>query len=435
MTILNQHEDYRQANNAYSYPLIIKHLLDRARVVSCDQTIHYADKATLANADSEFEFEDFDENTIATTFYTSGTTGNPKGVFFTHRQLVLHTITQTIASSHNTNAKGTHYDDVYMPMTPMFHVHAWGMPYASTMLGLKQIYPSRYVPSHLLDLIQEHNVSLTHCVPAILQMLLVEAAKRGQTFNGLKMIIGGSKLTEGLAKQALQSGIEVMTGYGMSETGPIVTITKFDKNFEQLSLEDQIKHRCQAGSPVPLVELAIWNSEGHTLPNDGKATGEVVMRTPWLTQSYFKNHDAGDELWEGGYLHTQDIGYITHNGQLQITDRLKDVIKTGGEWVSSLEIETILSLHPSVADLAVIGIPDSRWGGRPLALVVLKPDHQDTTAQDILAIGLQAVERGLIPKYDIPDEVKILSELPKTSVGKLDKKVMRQMYADRLFNT
>lgn len=138
---------------------------------------------------------------------------------------------------------------------------------------------------------------------------------------------------------------------------------------------------------------------------------------------------------QGGYLHTQDIGYITHNGQLQITDRLKDVIKTGGEWVSSLEIETILSLHPSVADLAVIGIPDSRWGERPLALVVLKPDHQDTTAQDILAIGLQAVERGLIPKYDIPDEVKILSELPKTSVGKLDKKVMRQMYADRLFNT
>lgn len=550
--------DYQSAPEAYGYPLLIKHLLDRAKSVSRDQTIHYADKvsytyaaffarvnrlanvlmglglqkgdivavmdwdshrylecyfaipmcglilqtvnirlspdkvlytlnhakpkalllnaefapmikdhrydvpsvehviwledtaidlapntipehvageyeALLANASDAFEFEDFDENTIATTFYTSGTTGDPKGVFFTHRQLVLHTITEIIAASLNADGKGMRYSDVYMPMTPMFHVHAWGMPYAATMIGLKQIYPGRYLPNVLVDLIEQHNVSFTHCVPTVLQMILVEMGARGRKFNNLKMIIGGSKLTEGLAKQALENGIEVMTGYGMSETCPILTLTVFDEQFDKLSAEQQATYRTRTGKPIPLVALELWDEHNQPQPQDGKSTGELVVRSPWLTQSYFKNTDSGTDLWQGGFLHTQDIGYMTAQGTVQITDRLKDVIKSGGEWISSLEIETIMSLHPSVADLAVIGIPDSTWGERPMALIVLKPDHQDTKAEDIIAIAKQAYERGHLPKYGIPQDVKFITELPKTSVGKIDKKVIRDQYAQGLF--
>ena len=152
-----------------------------------------------------------------------------------------------------------------------------------------------------------------------------------------------------------------------------------------------------------------------------------------MTQSYYKNQDAGNELWEGGYLHTQDIGWMDAKGNVKITDRLKDVIKSGGEWISSLEVETIMSLHPSVADIAVIAIPDARWGERPMALIVLKPDHQDTKAEDIIAIAQQAYERGHLPKYGIPQDVKFIAELPKTSVGKIDKKVIRDQYAQGLF--
>lgn len=548
--ILNQSEHYQTATDAYQYPLLIKQLLLRAKAVSSEQKIHYADKLTytyaeffkrvnrlanvlknmglqqgdvvavmdwdshrylecyfavpmlgmilqtvnirlspdkilytlehskpkvlllnsefaqvlnyqedvpsvehviwaddngvavptdvageyeqlLSQVSDEFDFPDFDENTIATTFYTSGTTGNPKGVFFTHRQLVLHTLGITAAFALNAPKQGLGYDDVYMPVTPLFHVHAWGVPYMSTMIGIEQVYPGRYVPSKLVDLMLEKKVTFTHGVPTILQMLIKEMQERGGKFNGLKMIIGGSRLTEGLARTAVATGIEAFTAYGMSETCPVITMAVF-KASEQLSEEEDILRRTQTGTPVPLVDIQLWNG-GQRQAQDGKATGEIVVRSPWLTQSYFKNNDAGDELWEGGYLHTQDIAHMNAQGQLQVTDRLKDVIKSGGEWISSLEIETILSLHPSVADLAVIGVPDEKWGERPLALIVLKADKQDTKAEEIIALAQQAFERGIIPKYGIPSEIKFLAELPKTSVGKLDKKVMRDMFAQGLF--
>ncbi|MEO1851196.1 MAG: fatty acid--CoA ligase, partial [Psychrobacter sp.] len=197
-------------------------------------------------------------------------------------------------------------------------------------------------------------------------------------------------------------------------------------------LEDNLNYRCLSGSPIMLVSMEIWDENGQPQPMDGESTGELVIRAPWLTQSYFKNPDAGNALWKGGWMHTQDIACISADGTLSITDRLKDVIKSGGEWVSSLEVETILSFHPSVADIAVIGVPDTRWGERPLALVVLKPDYADTTSTDILALGHQAVERGHLPKYGVPSEVRFLSEMPKTSVGKLDKKRMRSMYSENL---
>lgn len=385
-------------------------------------------EALLSQASDEYEFPDFDENTIATTFYTSGTTGNPKGVFFSHRQIVLHAMGVIAGASLNPDHVGLRYSDVYMPITPMFHVNGWGIPYVATMIGLKQIYPGRYIPSLLVDLADKHKVSFTHCVPTILQMMLKEGEARDFHFGGLKMIIGGSRLTEGLAKSALARGIEVFTAYGMSETCPVITVATFDSK-ETLSEEDELAIRTGTGTPVPLVDLQIWDTDGKPCPQDGKTTGEVVVRAPWLTQSYFKNMDAGEELWRGGYLHTQDIAHMNTKGAIKVTDRLKDVIKSGGEWISSLEIETILSLHPSVADIAVIGVPDEKWGERPLALVVKKPSFEDTHAEDILALAEQAFERGMIPKYGIPSLLRFIPQIPKTSVGKHDKKVIRDLVA------
>ncbi|WP_230657730.1 fatty acid--CoA ligase [Psychrobacter sp. I-STPA10] len=388
-------------------------------------------EALLEAASDEFEFADFDENTIASTFYTSGTTGNPKGVFFSHRQLVLHTLTEAASIGVLPQKQGLSYGDVYMPLTPMFHVHAWGFPFTATMVGLKQVYPGRYAPDVLFDLIQNEKVTLTHCVPTILQMLLQEGQSRAEDFGGLKMIIGGSRLTEGLAKAALAQNIEVYTGYGMSETAPLISLSSFAINEPQMDTEQDINRRCMTGQPVIMVEADIWNSDNQLLPRDGKQTGELVLRAPWLTQSYFKNEDAGQELWEGGYMHTQDIANIRQDGYIRITDRLKDVIKSGGEWISSLEIETILSLHPAVADVAVIGVYDEKWGERPLAIIVLKPEHQQTEQKDIKAIAEQAAQKGMIPKYGVPEQYIFVDEMPKTSVGKHDKKAMREQFANQ----
>lgn len=385
-------------------------------------------EALLANASDEFEFPDFDENTIATTFYTSGTTGNPKGVFFSHRQLVLHSLGLLATFGLMPEKQRLSFDDIYMPMTPMFHVHAWGLPYAATCAGIKQLYPGRYQPDLLVKYIREQKVTVTHCVPTILQMLLKQAQAENYQFTNLKMIVGGSKLTKGLANTAVNAGIECYSGYGMSETCPLACTTSFmEKN---LSKEEDIARRCKTGNPVLMVDLQLWNDNNQKLANDGEATGEVVMRTPWLTQNYFKNPSAGSALWSGGYLHTGDIAKIDANGCLLITDRLKDVIKSGGEWISSLEIETILSLHPAVDDIAVIGIEDEKWGERPLALIVKRADKADVTGDEILQMAINASEKGIIPNYAVPQQLKFLDELPKTSVGKHDKKLMRQLYTN-----
>ncbi|MER2164120.1 MAG: AMP-binding protein, partial [Psychrobacter alimentarius] len=459
-SILNQHEDYQQAQDAYGFPLIIKQLLNRAKIASTNQTISYADKVTytyaeffkrvnrlanvlknmglqagdvvavmdwdshryleayfavpmsgmilqtvnvrlaedkvlytinhakpkalllnaefepmaknyrhdapsiektiwlddtelydtkldnkkygeyepqterssmpdyvegeyeslLAAASDAFDFPDFDENTIATTFYTSGTTGDPKGVFFTHRQIVLQTLASTLASALNAEGQGARYNDVYMPMTPLFHVHAWCWPYGATMIGLKQVYPGRYLAPRLVDLIEQHKVTLSHGVPAILQMLLKEMAARGRKFDGLKLLLGGSKLNEGLAKAAIESGIEFMSGFGMSESCPVLSRAVFDDKTDSMEMKEQLNYRCLSGSPIMLVSMEIWDENGKPQPMDGKSTGELVIRAPWLTQSYFKNSDAGNELWEGGWMHTQDIASISSSGTLSITD-------------------------------------------------------------------------------------------------------------------
>jgi len=381
----------------------------------------------LANAPAAYDFPDFDENTRATTFYTTGTTGLPKGVFFSHRQLVLHTL--AVAAAFGTAARqgSLRRGDVYMPITPMFHVHAWGFPYIATMLGLKQVYPGRYAADTLLHSIAKEGVTFTHGVPTILHMLLSAEASQGVDLSRCKMVIGGSALPKGLALAAMARGMDVFTGYGMSETGPILTVAHLRPDFDG-DEQDEAAERVRTGAPIPLVDLRVVDDEMRPLPHDGASIGEVAVRAPWLTQGYLGNPSASDALWAGGYMHTGDLGSIGPSGTLQVSDRLKDVIKTGGEWVSSLDLESILSEHPAVAEAAVVGVRDARWGERPLALVVLKPGAQ-ASVEDLRAQVRAHAEQGRISKYAIPDEVRLVAAIPRTSVGKINKKGIREAIA------
>jgi len=384
----------------------------------------------LAACRDEFDFPDFDENARATTFYTTGTTGLPKGVYFSHRQLVLHTLSVGMSLAAPGRHQRFHRDDVYMPLTPMFHVHAWGVPYIATLLGVKQVYPGRYVPDNILALIKREKVTFSHCVPTILHMLLQSPASKDVDLSQWKIVIGGSALTTGLAKAAFERGIDVFTGYGMSETCPILTLAQLDPADLELDDDAQIARRVKTGRPIALVALRNVDSDFLDVPHDGKATGEVVVRTPWLTQGYLKNPESSETLWHGGWLHTQDIGYIDERGYLQVTDRLKDVIKTGGEWVSSLEIEDIIGRHAAVSEVAVIGVASEKWGERPLALVVLKPDHAGkVAAEDIQAHVKKYADEGKISKFAVPESVRFVEQLARTSVGKLNKRVMREQNA------
>ena len=386
-------------------------------------------ESLLAQAAPVCDFPDFDENTRATTFYTTGTTGLPKGVYFSHRQLVMHTLAVTAALALAPQQGRLHREDVYMPLTPMFHVHAWGLPYVATMVGLKQVYPGRYVPATILKLIATEKVTFSHCVPTILQMVLTAPGSEDVDLTRWKMIIGGSAMTSALAKIALDRGIDVFTGYGMSETCPVLSLAQVAT--EDLADEQGLAIRVKTGRPIPLVALRTVDAEMQDCPHDGKTAGEVIVRAPWLTQGYLHNPEASEALWEGGWLHTQDIGHIDDRGYLQVTDRIKDVIKTGGEWVSSLQVEEIIARHPAVAEVAVISVRDDKWGERPLALVVLKPDPaSQIDVAAIRALVLAAAEDGVISKYGVPDRIEFVPSLARTSVGKLNKRAMRENFTN-----
>ncbi len=384
-------------------------------------------EALLAGASGDYDFPDFDENAQATVFYTTGTTGLPKGVFFSHRQLVLHTLgVATCVCSAAANGR-VHREDVYMPMTPMFHVHAWGFPYIATLLGLRQVYPGRYLPATLLQLIDREKVTFSHCVPSILQMLLTHPSVESIDLSRWKVLIGGSAMSEALARAAMKRGIDVLTGYGMSETCPVLSIAHLSSADLQEPPEAQAKLRCKTGMPLPLVDLRIVSAEMNDVAHDGEATGEVVVRSPWLTQAYLDAPQASEELWAGGYLHTSDIGNIDARGYLKITDRIKDVIKTAGEWTSSLQLEDVVAKHEAVHEVAVIGVADEKWGERPLALVVLKPEFVGKVSEHALRnFSAQLVESTKISRHGVLLQVRFVDALAKTSVGKINKREMRE---------
>ena len=345
----------------------------------------------VADAADGYRFPDFDENAIATTFYTTGTTGDPKGVCFSHRQIVLHSLAVLGAIASPDHGQSFRHGDVYMPMTPMFHVHAWGNPFVATLLGVKQVYPGRYVPEELLELRAREGVTFSHCVPTILQMLLAAAERAGTDLSGWKICIGGSALPVGLARAALARGVDVFAGYGMSETGPVLALTRLDATSVGSGAEAEIARRCRTGQPLPLVDLRVVDEAGADVQRDDEAVGEIVVRAPWLTPCYVGNPD--------------------------------------GEWLSSLELENHVSKIPGVAEVAVIGVADERWGERPHVLIVRSAGAGAVpTAEDIRAAIAAVVAIGRLPRYSVPERVTFVDTLERTSVGKINKRALRELF-------
>jgi len=370
----------------------------------------------LASASPLEELPDLDENTQATLAYTTGTTGRPKGVYFTQRQLSLHTLNVGLAVAAYGNYGGVNKHDVYMPLTPMFHVHAWGIPYMATLFGVKQVYPGRYEPEMLLRLVLGEKVTFSHCVPSILQMIVTAPAVKGLDLSGWKVVIGGARLPKGLAMAATKLGIKVYAGYGLSETCPVLTLAHLKPFMEnEWDEEKQLDWAIKTGFVAPLVKLRVVTPDGREVARDSRETGEIVVRAPWCTPGYYKDPERSEELWAGGWMHTGDVAHVDEYGYIQIVDRLKDLIKSGGEWIVSLELENLLSLHEDVLEAAVIGVPDEKWGERPLAVIVPVEGAEGRITSEAMQQHLQ--------KF-----VVFVDEMPKTSVGKIDKKVLRSRY-------
>ncbi|HEX7951858.1 MAG TPA: long-chain-fatty-acid--CoA ligase [Burkholderiales bacterium] len=402
--VLLYHSDFAPIVNELREAL--PHLKHVIRLSDGDEDGTY--EVLIGKASPDFTFEDFDENAIATTFHTTGTTGDPKQVFFSHRQLVLHTLAISGAFANQPDGQSFRRSDVYMPMTPMFHVHAWGMPYLATLLGVKQVYPGRYDAATLLALKVGEGVTFSHCVPTLLRMILDAAGTDATDLAPWTIVIGGSALPPDLIDEAASKGISAFAGYGMSETGPIISVGRAEAG-------QRSDIAARAGLPIPLVEAR----------TDPPGRGELLLRAPWLTAGYGVQ-DASDQLWEGGWLHTQDIAEIDADGGVRIVDRIKDVIKTGGEWVSSIEIETLLAVYPGVAEAAVVGEPCPKWGERPVAFVVQARDGPALTAEGLRNFLAGHAAEGRISRYAVPDRILFQKELPHTSVGKIDKKRLRQ---------
>jgi fatty-acyl-CoA synthase len=380
-------------------------------------------EAGLAGATPVAEWPEFPEDTLATLFYTTGTTGEPKGVSFSHRQIVLHTLTAGLTLAVHDDPVGFRADDVYLPLTPMFHVHAWGLPYLATMLGSTQVYPGKYEPQMLLQLLSKHRVTFSHCVPTLLQMLIHHPASATVDWTQLKIVIGGAALLPALAREAMAKGIRIVGGYGMSETCPIVAIAHIQPSDVERSESERVGILSRTGFALPLVQTAILDGEGRQVPTG--TVGELGLRCPWLTPGYLGDTAGSERLWQGGWLRTGDGAYVDSDGYLRITDRLKDVIKIGGEWISSIEIESALARHPAVREVAVIGVPDPKWDEHPRAEVVLRDGMGEVTARELSRHLHAVIETGVIHKRAVLTEIVLVSSIPKTSVGKIDKKRMR----------
>lgn len=373
-------------------------------------------EALLDDADENFSFpEDLDENLPAGMCYTSATTGMPKGVVYTHRSIVLHSLALGLAESF-----GLKEDDIALPIVPMFHVNAWGFPFAALNFGTTQIMPGpMFTPQLILDLIEEHNVSITAGVPTIWLGVLAEQEKNPRDLSSLRMIIsGGSASPKGLIQAYIEKlGINYINAYGMTETSPLVTMSYPLSTMKDYTEDELLNLRVAQGLTVSLTETEVVNENG-AVPWDGKTMGELRIRGPWIASEYYKDERTAEAFREG-WLYSGDIAVITKEGYIKITDRTKDLIKSGGEWISSVDLENALMSHPAVFEAAVIAIPHEKWQERPLACVVLHEGKQATKEE------LLASLEGQVAKWWIPDDVVFLQEIPKTSVGKFLKAKLR----------
>ncbi|WP_338728436.1 long-chain fatty acid--CoA ligase [Haladaptatus sp. DJG-WS-42] len=373
--------------------------------------------------DAEFDWPVLSEDQPAGMCYTSGTTGKPKGVEYTQKMLWAHTM-MTLTPQ----GLGIHDTDVVMPVVPMFHVNAWGLPFSTTAAGAKHVYPGPSPsPEDLASLIEEEGVTITAGVPTVWLGLMDYLKNNDVDISSLEqVIIGGSAAPEAMIRYFEDQGIEVLHAWGMTEMSPIGSVAHMKAGLEDADDETYMEKRKTQGLMVPGLEFKVVGDDGDEVPWNGEDFGELWIRGPTVTQEYYKRPDANEEDFEDGYLKTGDVVSIDEDGYMQIVDRAKDVIKSGGEWISSVELENTLMAHDDVAEATVIGVPHERWQERPIAFVVPVEGADEAALKD----ELLALVKDEYPKWWVPDDVVTIKEVPKTATGKFDKKVLRDQYAD-----
>jgi fatty-acyl-CoA synthase len=384
-------------------------------------------EALLAGADPDgFEYAPHDENDAVSMCYTSGTTGRPKGVAYSHRSTILHTLVGCLGDIWG--LKGT---DVVLPVTPMFHANAWGLPYAAVMLGVKMVFPGPHLhPDDLLDLMQLEPPTLALGVPTIWLGLiqaydraLTEQPGRWKLPEGLRSMVGGAAVPEALIRAYARHGVWLLQGWGMTETSPLATVSYLRTDLAGASDDQRFRLAAMAGVPAPLVELRIRTDEGADAPWDGATMGEIQVRGPFITGSYYGVPVAEDKFTADGWLRTGDVAVMDEHAFMRITDRTKDLIKSGGEWISSVDVENLLMGHPAIAEAAVIAIPDPKWSERPLACVVFKPGRDAGTPE----LNAHLLSHGLA-KWQLPERYEVIDAIPRTSTGKFWKVKLRERF-------
>jgi fatty-acyl-CoA synthase len=404
----------------------------RAFVIMCDNdampstslpnTLCYEELIAVESPDYPFP-NDLDENNPAAMCYTSATTGNPKGVQYSHRMLFLHTMAKCL-----TDTLAICERDVLMPVVPMFHVNAWGHPWAAAFAGASLVLVgARPDPAVIADLIQNERVTLAAGVPTVWMGVLDEVRQRPRDLSSLRsLLVGGAAVPRALMEAYDALGVSILHGYGMTEAAPLTHVGKLRVTADTLDEESRYRLRIKQGMLVPGLEMRLVAEDGADVPWDGQTMGELALRGPWVATEYYRD-ERTVETFRDGWYYTGDVGTMDAEGYLQLADRTKDLVKSGGEWISSVDIENHLMAHPSVQEAAVIAVPHARWQERPVACVVLRADAPAATEEDLRAFLSDRVAR-----WWLPDRVAFIDEVPKTSVGKFDKKVLRERFKDLL---
>ena len=377
-------------------------------------------EAFLRTASGAFDYPNMDENEPCAMCYTSGTTGRPKGVVYSHRSQVLHSLAQAMP-----DAVGISSRDVILPVVPMFHANAWGVPYTAAMLGVKMVFPGPHLhPDDLLPLLASEKVTISCGVPTIwlpMVQLLEKNPGKWKLQPGLRLTVGGSAVPEAMIRAYAKFGISVIQGWGMTETSPVATISKVTALQQNLNEDERFAVMASQGYPLPLVDIRAVGDEG-IADWDGKTVGEIQVHGPWITGSYHDLPASVDSFTADGWLRTGDVASIDPLGFVRITDRTKDLIKSGGEWISSVDLENAIMGHPAVQEAAVIAVPHPKWAERPLAVIVLKAGERATEA-DIKSYLAQK-----FVKWMVPDAYVFADTIPRTSTGKFLKTALRQQY-------
>jgi fatty-acyl-CoA synthase len=377
----------------------------------------------LAESSEGFAWPELGEEEAAVLCYTSGTTGNPKGVLYSHRSLVLHTLGLSLADAFQLRER-----DVLLAIVPMFHANCWGLPFGAAMLGCAVVLPGPHLlPADLADLIEREGVTFIGGVPTIVGALYQYLKQEGRKVPTLRQIIVGGSALPGTLLEGFERdfGVEVVHAWGMTELSPAGSVSRLRADMESLPREEQIRVRLMQGSPFPLVELRVVREDGTEAPWDGTSAGELQARGPWVIREYYNDPESADRFVDG-WFRTGDVASIDDHGFVHLVDRTKDMVKSGGEWISSVDLENAIMGHPEVAEAAVIAVAHPKWAERPLACVVARAG----AAQQVGREQIRAWLKGKVADWWLPDDVVVIEAVPKTSVGKFDKKVLRERFKD-----